>query len=523
MSKKETQATEEKQEKVVTKYDLKVQRREEEKKQAKREKLWGTIGSIAIVVAVFALVISFPIRNYLTVNGTYITVAGQKVTPVEYDYHFNLVKANYNAQYSYYLSMFGIDLSGDLTTQMYSDTLTWQDYFDKMTVEDIANTKALNAKADEAGFTFDADAEYAQFQESIADTAKEVGMGPKEYLTACYGTYATEDRIKPYVLQTMRSEKYYASVAESKAPSEEELKAYYEENKNTYDSVDYRMTTIDAVLPTEPTDLADPVEETEETEGTEEGAEEKPYEPSEAEIEFAMKTARAEANAAVKELDQADLIENAGSTSMNSDVSAWLFDESRKQGDTTVIENTSSHCYYCVKFEERYLDETPSADARVIFVTEGDAQAICDEWKNGEASEESFAALVSLYSDKQYSSAEGGLMTGLLPEDIPDPMKDWLFDPARKAGDVTAVAGEDETLSYVLYYVGTNDPEWKLNVKQILVGEAMSAYMEEISTAYKEVKDSKGKLNYLKVEASEAAASASESESSEDSAESTAE
>lgn len=114
-------------------------------------------------------------------------------------------------------------------------------------------------------------------------------------------------------------------------------------------------------------------------------------------------------------------------------------------------------------------------------------------------------------------------MTGLLPEDIPDPMKDWLFDPARKAGDVTAVAGEDETLSYVLYYVGTNDPEWKLNVKQILVGEAMSAYMEEISTAYKEVKDSKGKLNYLKVEASEAAASASESESSEDSAESTAE
>ncbi len=520
MSKKETQATEEKQEKVVTKYDLKMQRRAEEKKKVQREKLWGTIGSIVIVAAVFALVISFPIRNYLTVNGTYITVAGQKVTPVEYDYHFNLVKTNYNAQYSYYLSMFGIDLSGDLTKQMYSDTLTWQDYFDKMTVEDIANTKALTAKADEAGFAFDADAEYAKFQESIANAAKEAGMGEKEYLAACYGTYATEDRIKPFVMETLKSEKYYASVAEAKAPSEEELKAYYEENRNTYDSVDYRMTTIDAVLPTEPTDLADPVEE---TEGTEEGTEEKAYEPSEAEIEFAMKVAQAEANNAVKELDQAELTENAGSTSMNSDVSAWLFDESRKSGDTTVIENTSANCYYCVKFERRYLDETPSADARIIFLTEGDAQAIYDEWTNGETSEDRFAALADQYTDEQYASAEGGLFTGLLPGDVPDAVKDWLFDTSRKAGDTTVVTGEEDQLSYVLYYVGANDPEWKLTVKNILVEEAMTAYIQEIGAAYKEVSDPKGNLNYLKVEASEAAAAASESESSEASEESSAE
>ena len=280
------------------------------------------------------------------------------------------------------------------------------------------------------------------------------------------------------------------------------------------------MTTIDAVLPTEPTDLADPAEE---TEGTEEGTEEKAYEPSEAEIEFAMKVAQAEANNAVKELDQAELTENAGSTSMNSDVSAWLFDESRKPGDTTVIENTSANCYYCVKFERRYLDETPSADARIIFVTEGDAQAIYDEWTNGEASEDRFAALADQYTDEQYASAEGGLFTGLLPGDVPDAVKDWLFDTSRKAGDTTVVTGEEDQPSYVLYYVGANDPEWKLTVKNILVEEAMTAYIQEIGAAYKEVSDPKGNLNYLKVEASEAAAAASESESSEASEESSAE
>lgn len=515
MSKKETQVTEEKQEKVVTKYDLKVQRRAEEKKRAKREKLMGTIGSIIAVAAVFALMISFPIRNYLTVNGTYITVAGEKVTPVEYDYHYNLVKTNYNAQYGYYLSMFGIDLSGDLTQQMYSDTLTWKDYFDKMTVEDIANTRALVAKADEAGFAFDADAEFAEFQEAIANAAKETGMGQQEYLAACYGTYATEKRIKPFVLQTLKSENYYSSVAESKAPSEEELQAYYAENKKTYDSVDYRIKTIEAELPTEPTDLADPVQETED--GTQEEETEETYEPSEAEIEFAMKNAKAQANVAVKELDQVTLTENAASTSMNTDVSDWLFDESRKAGDTTVIENTSANCYYCVKFERRYLDETPSADARIMSLTEGDAQEIYDQWKS-DATEENFAALADQYSDKQYSTGEGGLMTGLLPDGVPDAFQEWLFEESRKPGDTTVVVGEEDQLSYVVYYVGENDPEWKLTVKNILVEEAMTEYIKEIGAAYKEVGDPKGKLNYLKVEASEAAAS--ESESSEESPES---
>lgn len=514
MSKKETEVTEEK---IVTKYDRKVQRRAEEKKRAAREKLMGTIGSVVIVLAVFALVISFPIRNYLTVNGTYITVGGEKISQVEYDYHFNMVKNNYYAQYSYYLSMFGIDLSGDLTKQMYSDTLTWQDFFDKMTVEDIKNTKALIAKADEAGFTYDADAEYARFRETLTAAAKSAGMGEKEYLAASYGTYATEDRIKPYVLETLKSEKYYASVAEGKAPSEEELKAYYDENKDDYDSVDYRMTTIDAKLPTEPTDLADPVEETAETE---EGSEEKAYEPSEAEIEFAMKVAKTEANSAERELDGAELTENAKKSDLTGDVAAWLFDASRKAGDTTVIENSSAHRYYCVKFEKRYLDETPSADARVILVDQGDAQAIYDEWKNGEATEDSFAVLADQYNNQQSVSSEGGLLEGLLPDGVTEPIKEWMFDAPRKAGDATVIQGGEDESSYVLYYVGENAPEWKLTIKDILLQKVMSEYMTEIASGI-EVTDSKGNLNYLEVEASEAAAA--ESESSTESSESTAE
>ena len=50
MSKKETKNTEQKQEKVMTKYDLKVQKRQQEKEKAKKEQMKNTIWSVAIVV-----------------------------------------------------------------------------------------------------------------------------------------------------------------------------------------------------------------------------------------------------------------------------------------------------------------------------------------------------------------------------------------------------------------------------------------------------------------------------------------
>ena len=86
MSKKEIE-TNNIEQKVMTKYDLKMQRRKEEKEKEKKEKLTGTIIGVLVVIALAAWVISLPVRNYNTLNGTDITVADQKITKVEYDYH----------------------------------------------------------------------------------------------------------------------------------------------------------------------------------------------------------------------------------------------------------------------------------------------------------------------------------------------------------------------------------------------------------------------------------------------------
>lgn len=506
MSKKVTENTEEK--KVVTKYDLKMQRKEEARKKARRDELVSRITGIAIVAVLFCLVASFPIRSYLTVNGTYVEVAGEKVSRLEFDYNYNLMKNSYISQNSYYLSMFGIDLSGDLSTQMYTDTLTFQDYFEKLAVENIASNKALRDKMNEAGFTYDTAEEYAEYEEAIKEAAAAAGVTEKAYIQQLYGAYATASRVKGFVTDTMKLGAYYEQVSEEKAPSEADIQAYYEEHAEDYDSVDYRILTISAELPTEPTDLADPVEETEGTEGAEGSGTDAAYQPSEAEIEFAMKEAREKADAALESVALVgELQENVKRSAVASLLQDWLFDNGRKEGDTTVIENTTSHLYYIVEFVDRYLDQTPTADARMIFVSADSAvsaEAMLEEWKNGAATEDSFAEL----ADKYGSSVEGGLREGLTAGSVTDAVADWLFDSARVSGEAAAISGGEGAGSYVVYYVGTNDPAWFLDIDSTLLTERMNAYMEEIVQGY-EVTDAKGHLNYLKVQEAEDAEDAS--------------
>mgnify|MGYP000763158895 FL=1 len=141
--------------KVMTKYDRKVQKRKEEKEKEKKEERISTAVGIVFLVALVCLVASFPIRTYLATHETYVVINGEEVNKVEFDYVYNTSKNNYITQYGSYLSYFGLDTSKDLSTQMYSDTLTWQDYFEQNAVESLKQNKALMAEAKAAGFTYD--------------------------------------------------------------------------------------------------------------------------------------------------------------------------------------------------------------------------------------------------------------------------------------------------------------------------------------------------------------------------------
>ena len=507
--------------KVMTKYDRKVQKRKEEKEKEKKEERISTTVGIVFLVALVCLVASFPIRTYLATHETYVVINGEKVNKVEFDYAYNTSKNNYITQYGSYLSYFGLDTSKDLSTQMYSDTLTWQDYFEQNAVESLKQNKALMAEAKAAGFTYDTTDEYNTFKETIKTSAAAAGVSDKEYVRSIYGSYATMGRIEEYVKNDMVMNAYYQKLQEDNAPGDDEIQSYYEENKATYDSVDYRLTTIEADLPTEPTELADPVEETAaDTTGTTDGTaatdttQDTAYQPSDAEIAKAMEDAKVLADDAEQTVAKdGEAHENEKKSSVNYMISDWLFDDARKAGDITVITNDNSHCYYVVAFEKRYLDETPSADVRVIIPTEDKTgEEILEEWKNGAATEDSFAELCKKYTQDTSAVENGGLFEQVTKTGMTEELSNWIFDNSRQAGDTVAITVSDTT--YVLYYIGQDQPEWKINIKNTLVSDTMSQHVQDI-TADVTVEDPKGKLNYLKVQAEESAAAETETATAE--------
>mgnify|MGYP004646121383 FL=1 len=499
--------------KVMTKYDRKVQKRKEQKEKEKKEERISTAVGIVFLVALVCLVASFPIRTYLATHETYVVVNGEAVNKVEFDYQYNLTKNNYITQYGSYLTYFGLDTSKDLSTQMYSDTLSWQDYFEQLAVDNLKQSKALKAAAAAEGFTYDTTDEYNTFKETIKASAEASGVSEKEYIRSIYGGYATMSRIEQYVKNDMVMNAYYEKLQEDNAPSDDEIQSYYDENKASYDSVDYRLTTINAELPTEPTELADPVDETAaaDTANTTDGTttadttQDTAYQPSDAEIAKAMEDAKVLADDAEQTVAKdGEAHENEKKSSVNYLISDWLFDDARKAGDTTVITNDNSHCYYVVAFEQRYLDETLSADVRVIIPTEDKTgDEILEEWKNGAATEDSFAELCKKYTQDTSAVENGGLFEQVTKTGMTEELSSWIFDSSRQAGDTVAITASDTT--YVLYYIGQDQPEWKINIKNTLVSQAMTQYIDDI-TADITVEDPKGKLNYLKVQAEESAA-----------------
>lgn len=502
--------------KAMTKYDRKMQAYQEQEKRAKAQRVRSNIIGIAVVLVVAAFVLSFPIRNYMAVNGAYITVGGEKITKVEFDYHYAMAKTGFLAQNSYYLSMMGMDTS-TIDSQMYSGDLTFRDYFEQLAVGNIQSTKALRAEAQAAGFSYNTDERY---EETIADLkarAAESGTTFNRYLKSVLGSYATESRLEKVIREELLTSAYYDQISDSSEPTDSEIDSYYAGHRDSYDVVDYHMAIVEAELPTAASDGSVTLDD---------DGNEVAYQPTEEETATAMEAAKKQAEGALASIVTEDNFQEAqGNSAVNYLLRSWMFDEARAEGDTTVVEDATNHRYLAASFGRRYRVETPTVDVRAILTQSADAQTILTEWQNGAATEESFIELCDKYDE---NGVEEGLYEGIVSDNMNEDMRTWLSDTVRQNGDTAAFTGEDGT-NYVFYYIGTNDPAWRLTIRSLLLNQTMTEYLEQISESVT-VEDPKGNLNYLKVEAaaSEAAENQQDSaegqeESMEDSAENSAE
>lgn len=111
------------------------------------------------------------------------------------------------------------------------------------------------------------------------------------------------------------------------------------------------------------------------------------------------------------------------------------------------------------------------------------AQALLDEWKAGEATEDSFAALANENSEDPGSSSNGGLYEDVYPGQMVDPFDEWCFDDARQPGD-TGIVKTDYGY-HVMYYVSKGEAVfWFEAAKSDLQTERENALEESIREQY---------------------------------------
>jgi hypothetical protein len=484
-----------------------MQKRAEEKANAAREEKKRKYIGLALVLVLACVVISFPVRRWSALNGTYIEVAGEKITRVEFDYYYQSALASYLSQNGMFLGYMGIDTSNpNWTDTEYSEGITFEDLLEEVAVTSIIQNMAAEAEAREKGFEYDVESDYSNFVAGAEAGAKEQGVSVNDFIAVSYGSYATLERIEEYVKQDIFAAAYLNSVSKELLPSVEDASAHYAENKDEYDSVDYRMTLVEAELPKAPAGAEG---------STDESA---PYTPTEAEIEAAMKIAKDKADKLLDTIaTSGELVTGGRKAEVSNTIREWLFASERKAGDKIVLEDKTLDSYYVLSFEKRYLDESVAADLRAIVVeipeeddtTKTTAQDILDEWKKGEQTEENFAVLADKYNDPNVFGFEGGLMTNADTRQMLPELGEWIKDSKRVAGDTVVIEPEDDTYAYLMYFVKHGEKAWVLEIQNELLQEKVADYLEEMVKGY-EVTDDKGRLDYLEVRAKEEASSEAE-------------
>lgn len=448
--------------------------------------------------------------------------------------------------------------------------------------EDLPKLKFMQAqaKADGLGLNEQQKQGIDNYIAQIKASAAQYQMTPNELLTAIFGKGSDEAQVRRYIGDLFLSQLYEQTKVKDSKVSEEELKAAYEENKDEFESVSYRMFVLNQASaepekePAETTETAD-VKTTAEDKNTA-GTEKKPAESStEAEAEKADETAEssekvtkptdkvevdeenrsikiekaydpeaqakaikdredldkktsdilanikdeASFNEAIKPYlsdaekevykdDKATLVSNAYKSALQPELAAWLFDPARKEGDKTAI--TSSGKATILYFINRKLDETPTYTTRHILIRVGmedgksiqdsdreaaktKAENILKEYRDGEQTEEAFAALAQKYSDDGGSKLNGGLYENTPRGQFVKSYEQWALDPARKAGDVDLVYEENAKYSgyHIIYFKSLGDPIWKQAAKLKVGQDQFTKWLDSQSDklSYEAVED----------------------------------
>ena len=476
-----------------------------EAKERKEEKRSNTIYLLVAIAFVVVGILSLVWKSGITErNVTAVTIDGENYTAAETQYYYINNYQSFVSNYYYYLSYFGLDTSKSLKEQecaMTDDGSTWYDYFLNQATQQMAAIQSLGKAAKEAGMSWDESmqADYDAAMESLQsstdsyNSSKGTSLSTKDYLQLIYGKLVNMSTYQKLVKNAILAQHYVNDYQDSLTYTADQLDAEYAANPNNYDYVNYEMISISGKAAS-----------TTDADGN-------TVDPTEEETAAALEEAKTLADSLYAQYQEGSLLaklaesDDKASYSSNDKASYsdsvlmnWLFDSARQPGDSDVLFNESASTYYVVRFNERYRDEVKTVDVRHILIqvdedgldSEADdydtqlqarkdeAKAKADEilaqWKSGDATEDSFAALANEYSEDPGSNTTGGLYTQVTKGSMVTAFDEWIFDDSRKSGDADIVyaertsSGSDYKGYHIIYFVGDDLPAWQVTVTNAL-------------------------------------------------------
>lgn len=449
-----------------------IQQKKKERRWPGR-KVWLACACCAGLVLCIAIAVFLLRTNQMLPVAS---IAGHTVNQAELQYYYVEEIADYQEQVSRYGSEYelNIDFTQPLSQQNCPLTsgISWHTYFMEKALDQIQWEIAAEQQSKEASFAL------TQAQEEMvamrmahrAAVAEEAGLSEEEYLLARYGKNVTADLVKQWETRQAVSIFYMASLVEEYTPAEEELEAWFVENRQWNMQADYWAVSIDS-----PSEKKETVLQA--LEGSQ-GAEDF----------LARCQAYVEGDTADKTVKHVDTV--AGDME-DYTVAEWVLADGRQAEDVTVVESydetTGERRLIALYFlEAKRRDQASYAYQEILLMPEGvtpgeqaqywgekQVDAVMEE----DLDKTSFGITAAAFS--ALTSAEKlGVQISDAREIEGQPYAAWLCDEERTVGEIETF--ETEYGVYLIRYSGSGEQYWKNNGYSSLLKEREKEVRESI-------------------------------------------
>ena len=479
---------------------------EKEAEARRKSKIKWTIGTIVIVLLIAFIIVGN--SNLFYTQQTAVTVGDMKYSVADVNYYYMSARNQY-LNYGIISSETPLD---EQECTISSDFDTWDAYLRDAAIQSLVQLTALSQAAEDAGMTL-SEADVRSIDEEFAQLEIEADSygysSASKYLTALYGHGVTKKVVRNLMEQSALASKYAQSQYDSFTYTDEQIAETYAEHANEYDTFDYMYYLVQA----EKVESADAEGETssaptDETMAAAKATADQIAAATQDADSFTEAVAEHGAAVAVTDSDgeetgetppaaPATVEDGSGSNAGAYAFADWLYSADRAANDVTVVESEGSG-YYVVLFQSRGTNDYNTVSVRHILVKAVDEdedgvysdeekatakeriEAIYDEWKQGDMTEESFAELAEIKSEDTGSSTNGGLYENIYKGEMVEGFEAFCFDPGRQPGNVDIVYGESSSYSgyHLIYFVGQGPLYCDYLADQHLRSDDYSAWQE---------------------------------------------